>query len=400
MSGTAIITSLGAQGDGLLPDGAHLPFTLPGEQVRLADNAILNPSPDRVTPPCRHFGTCGGCGLQHASDAFVAEWKRDLIARSLAQRGIAGVEIAPTLTSPPGSRRRVAFAGRRTRSGAIVGFHRPGSSEIVPLVECKVAAGAIVATLPLLADLTRAGASRKGELRFTVTDYAGGPEIAVEGAGAVDGPLTARLLTTVQGAGLSRLVWDGEVLASFSTPAEPMGRAAVMPPPGAFLQATREGAAALVAGVAAHLSGARRIADLFAGVGTFALPLAEAAAVRAVESDADAMEALDQAWRAAPGLHQIETERRDLFRRPLLTSEFKGIEAVVIDPPRQGARAQCEELARSDLSRIAMVSCNPATFARDARTLIDGGFALLGVQPVDQFRWSPHVELLARFARR
>lgn len=399
MSGTVVIAALGAQGDGVLPDGGHLPFTLPGEEVRLPDGAVLTPAPERVTPPCRHFGRCGGCAVQHASDAFVAAWKRDLVLRALAQRGIAGADVLDTLTSPPASRRRAAFAARRTRSGAMVGFHARGSDEIVPLDDCRVVMPAILATLPVIAEFAALGGSRRGAMRYIVTDYDAGPEIVAERVRPAGGPLAARLAEMAAAAGLSRLVWDGETLATLAPPVEPVGRARVPPPPGAFLQATRAGAAALLGAVAAHLGGARRVADLFAGCGTFTLPLAEGAEMLAVEADGPSLAALEAGWRGAEGLRQVRTERRDLFRRPLLAAELAGFEGVVIDPPRQGAKAQVAQLAASDVPRIAMVSCNPATFARDARVLIDDGYRLGPILPVDQFRWSPHVELAAGFAR-
>ncbi len=200
-------------------------------------------------------------------------------------------------------------------------------------------------------------------------------------------------------ADLARLAWDGEPVAVLRPPVQAMGAARVVPPPGAFLQATAEGEAALRAAVSEATAGARRIADLFAGCGTFALPLAGAAQVLAVEGDAAMAAALDAGWRQAPGLRPVETQARDLFRRPLLAAEFAGIEAVVIDPPRAGAEAQSRELARSGVARVAAVSCDPASFARDAAILVAGGFTLDWVQPVDQFRWSGHVELAAGFSR-
>ncbi len=399
MSETAIIERLGAQGDGATACGAHLPFTLPGEEVRLADGAVLTPSPDRVEPVCRHFGTCGGCALQHASDTFLAGWKREQVIRALASRGIEGVEVAETLTSPPGSRRRATFSGKRTKSGTLVGFHARGSEEVIALEECPLVTPALTGLLPLLADLTALGASRKGVARFTVTDYPQGPEVVAEQVKPADGPLLPRLAALGAAAGLSRLVWAGEPVAAWRAPVERLGPAEVAPPPGAFLQATREGAAALTEAVLAHLAPCGPVADLFCGIGTFTLPLAAAHPVAAFEGDEAAVAALDAGWRRAQGLQRVRAVARDLFRRPLRPEELKGIEGAVIDPPRQGARAQAEALAASGVERIAMVSCNPATFARDARTLIDGGYRLGRVIPVDQFRWSPHVELMAAFSR-
>jgi 23S rRNA (uracil1939-C5)-methyltransferase len=361
--------------------------------------AVLTPSPVRVQPLCPHFGTCGGCALQHASDRFIALWKRDLIAVALGARGITEVAIRPTVTSPPESRRRIALAARRTRKGVLIGFHAAAATDIVPIETCTVAEPALIAALPRLEELAGLAASRKGEVRLTLTLTNGGIDVAVTGAKAIDGPAQALLAGVAARAGIARLGWNGDEVATMQAPEVTIGRARVVPPPGGFLQPTRDGEAALVEAVGDAVGGAGRIADLFCGSGTFTLALAERAEVHAVEGEAEALAALDAAWRATPGLKRVRCERRDLTHRPLLPAEFKGTEAVVIDPPRAGARPQAEQLARAQVPRLAAVSCNPATFARDARILIDGGYRLEWVQPVDQFRWSPHVELVAAFGR-
>jgi 23S rRNA (uracil1939-C5)-methyltransferase len=406
------IEALGAQGDGLAEGGRlFVPGALPGERVRVLRRGgraqvaeVLAPSPERVTPPCAHFGTCGGCALQHASDRFTAAWKRDLVARALAARGIEGVEIRETLTSPLGARRRVTLAGRRTKKGETVGFHEAGSDRIVPVTECPVADPRLAAVIPRLGELVRVLASRKGEIRIFLTATEAGVDAAVIASKPPDGPARALMAGIAARAGLARLAVDGEVLVTIRPPTVPIGRAEVLPPPGAFLQATAHGEAALVAAVREAVTGPhgppRRAVDLFAGVGTFALPLAEGAAdVRAVEAEAEALAALDSAWRGAEGLGRIVTERRNLFHRPLLPAELGGFDAAVIDPPRAGAREQAVRLAESAVPRIASVSCNPATFARDARILLDGGYRLDWVQPIDQFRHAAHVELVAAFVR-
>lgn len=401
-----VIESLGAQGDGVTAEGLFVPFALPGERVRLMPSghrarleAILSRAPGRADPPCPHFGICGGCALQHASDAMLAGWKADLIRRALASRGIDGVEIRATATSPAGSRRRATFGTRRTKRGAVVGFHAANSDELVPITTCHVAEPALLAALPAVAELAEVGASRKGAMRFTVTASERGLDIAGEGGKPIEGPLYGQLVAVAATRDLARLSWDGEPVVTRRQPVQRMGRAWVAPPPGGFLQATREGEAALVAAVREAVGRASRVADLFAGSGTFALPLAEAAEVRAVDADEDALAALDTGWRGAEGLKQIDTERRNLLSRPLLARELSGFEAVVLDPPRVGARAQAEQIAQAAVPRIVAVSCNPGTFARDARALVDGGYRLDWVLPVDQFRWSPHVELAAAFSR-
>jgi 23S rRNA (uracil1939-C5)-methyltransferase len=407
MADAVEIESLGAQGDGVAEAGMlYVPYTLPGERVRVVRHgdrgrveAVLTPSPERVQPVCPHFGICGGCALQHASERFTALWKRDMIAVALGARGITDVAIRPTVTSAPETRRRITVAARRTRKGVLIGFHAPAATDIVPIETCAVAEPSLIAALPRLEEVAGLAASRKGEVRLTLTLTNGGIDVAVTGAKVIDGPAQALLAGVAARAGIARLGWNGEAVATMRVPEVTMGRARVVPPPGGFLQPTRDGEAALVEAVGEAVGSAGRIADLFAGSGTFALPLAEQAEVHAVEGEDDALAALDAAWRATPGLKRVRCERRDLTHRPLLPDELKGVEAVVIDPPRAGARAQAEQLARGEVPRIAAVSCNPATFARDARILIDGGYRLDWVQPVDQFRWSAHVELVAAFRR-
>ena len=400
------IQTLGAQGDGVTADGVFVPGTLPGETVRIDAAghrgrlvAITAPAAQRVQPVCPHVDTCGGCTLQHASDELLADWKPDLIRRALAARGITDVLIRPIHVSPPHSRRRVTLAARRTKRDVLVGFHPPGSDAITPITDCTVADPRILPVLPALAELTRTGASRKGALRLGVTVSEAGLDVAVSGGKPIEGAMYGQLVAIAATADLARLCWDDEIVVTRRPPYQPMGRARVVPPPGGFLQATADAQAALVLAMREAVGPAKRLADLFCGSGTFSLPLAEQAEVLAVEADPAALQALDAGWRQAEGLRRVRTAARDLFHRPLLPREFKGLDAVVFDPPRQGARAQAEHLASADIARIGAVSCNPATFARDARLLIDGGFRLDWVLPVDQFRWSPHVELAAAFSR-
>lgn len=400
------IESLGAQGDGVTADGVFVPGALPGETVRanpIGHRAelveIVDPAPDRQSAACPHFGQCGGCSLQHASDGLLSIWKQDLLRRALVARGIEGVDIKPTITSPPRSRRRITLSGRRTKKTTVIGFHAAASDEVIPITSCTVATAAIMAGLPKLERVVEVGTSRKGALRITVTETEAGLDVAVEGGKPVEGGLYGELVAIAATSDFARLSWDGDPVVTRRPPWIALGPSRVVPPPGGFLQATKAGEEALLAGTLAAIGNARRIVDLFAGSGTFSLPLAQQAEVHAVENQAEALEALDAAWRQTPGLKMVEHEVRDLYRRPLLPAEFKSFDAVVLDPPRVGARAQCEHLATADVARIAAASCNPATFARDARTLIDGGFRLDWVQPIDQFLWSPHVELVAGFSR-
>lgn len=396
------IERLGHLGDGF-GEGMIAPGALPGELVageerdgRLEGLRVLEPAAERVTPPCPHFRRCGGCAVQHLRDDAVAEWKAGIVRQALAGQGL-DARIASVETSPPRSRRRAVLAARRTKKGALAGFHARASAEIVAVPECRVLHPDLIGALPVAEALAEAGGSRKGELDVAATRTEAGLDVAVTGGKLLDRALRTRLAEIAGGADLARLTWDGEPVAMARPPLLHFGRAAVVPPPGAFLQATAEGEAALVARVRALLAGAGRIVDLFAGCGTFALPLAEAAEVHAVEGAPAMTAALDAGWRQAEGLKQVTTEARDLFRRPLEGEELSRYDAAVIDPPRQGAAAQIARLAAAGVPRIAHVSCNPATFARDAATLIAAGYRMGPVTVVDQFRWSPHVELVAGF---
>lgn len=399
------IDRLGHLGHGIAPGPLYVPGTLPGEVVegtadgdRLLDPKIVTPSPNRVNPPCRHARACGGCQLQHASNAFVAGWKQEVVATALAAQGLTA-DFLPLVTSPPNSRRRATLSARRTKSGVLMGFHARASDTIAEIPDCQLLHPGLLAAFPGLQALVQAGGSRTTELSLLVTLTRGGPDVVVTGGKPLDAALRLDLARLVETHSFARLTWDGETVALRDRPALTMGQATVVPPAGAFLQATTEGEAALLTAVRQALGPQKRVVDLFSGVGTFTLPLAEAMEVHAVEGDAAMTRALDLAARNTPNLHRISTETRDLFRRPLEPDELLTFTAAVIDPPRAGAEAQTAALAQSKLPVIAAVSCNPVTFARDAKTLIAAGYRLDWVQVVDQFRWSTHVELVARLSR-
>ena len=402
------ISRLGHLGDGIAegPGGPlYIPGMLPGEEIegslqgdRLEEVRIVTPSVDRVRPPCSHAKSCGGCLMQHARDGLVEGWKRGIVEGALAGQGLSA-PIRGVATSPARSRRRAVLSGRRTKGGALIGFHARASQLIIPVPNCQLLHSDLMAAMPALEALVIAGGSRTAELDLIVTVSLAGPDVVVTGGKPLDTGLQLDLARIVEAHGLARLTWGDEVVALRAPPVQRMGRALVVPPPGAFLQATAEGESALLDAVRDAVGDAARIVDLFAGCGTFALPLAEQADLRAYEGDAAMIAALDRGWRQAPGLHRLTAEARDLFRRPLEPDEFKGVDAVVIDPPRAGAEAQCATLARSQVPVIAMVSCNPVTFARDARALVAAGYRLDWVQVVDQFRWSAHVELAARLSK-
>ncbi len=397
------IERLGRKGDGVALSGdarALAPLVLPGEVIegeaetgRIAAPRIVTPSPDRIRPLCAHYRACGGCSLMHATDAFTTAWKTQVVLTALAAQGIAA-PVPQVHVSPLCSRRRAVLSGRRTKKGATVGFHGRASEVIVDLAECHVLRPQIVAALPLLRRIVAAGASRAAELSLVVIHGPAGLDLAVRGGKPMEPALFATLAALAEEGDLARLDWDGQAITR-RAPALPMGRAQVVPPPGAFLQATEQGQAALLAAVRAALAGATRVADLFAGCGTFALPLAERAAIHAVEGLAPPLAALDSAWRATPGLNRITTEVRDLARRPLVPDELAHFDGIVIDPPRAGAEAQMRHLAATRVPAVAAVSCDPVSFAKDARILADAGYRIDRLWVVDQFRFSPHVEMVA-----
>ena len=397
-----IIDRLGHQGDGIAAGPVYVPGALPGEEVEgavtdgvMATPRILTPSSDRVRPPCRHAKSCGGCQLQHASDAFLADWKVEVVRTALAAQGLSA-PFRPIAVSPAQSRRRATFSARRTKKGGLAGFHMKASDVIVSVPDCQLVRPQIAAALPLAEELAVLAASRKGELSVLMTRSADGLDLSVTGGKPLDAPLSAALADLARKYDLARIGWDGDFAITRRPPRQIMGRAEVVAPPGAFLQATPEGEAALLDAVREAVGEAGRIVDLFAGCGTFALPLADAARVHAVEGSAPMLTALDHGARNAQGLKPLSTETRDLFRNPLLAEELSRYDAVVIDPPRAGAEAQIAQIAKARVPRIAHVSCNPVTFARDCAALVSAGYRIDWVQVVDQFRWSTHVEMAAQ----
>ena len=394
------IQSLTHTGLGRAEDGTMVPRTLPLEEVEVTDDGvrIVSPSADRVSPPCRHYKSCGGCAMQHASDAFVAAWKASTVERALSAQGIEAT-IAGTITSPIKSRRRAKLAGRRTKKGTLVGFHARASDTLVEVPDCQLLAPELIATLPALNALTALAASRKAEVGMTVSLSVDGPDVHIQTEKELTTDLRVDLAQWANQYGIARLVWVDEPVVTIHPPRQDFGGSLVVPPPGAFLQATKHGEKALQDAVSAIVGDADKVVDLFAGSGTFTLPLARKASVHAVEGVREMMDALDRGWRSTGGLHRVSVETRDLFRRPLLPDELNEFDAIVIDPPRAGAEAQVAEIAESKVATVAMVSCNPVTFARDAKTLIDAGFTLGPVTVVDQFRWSHHTEVVAAFTR-
>ena len=398
----AMIEGLTHLGLGKVDDGRTLlPRVLPGEEIEVTQDGtvrIITPSPDRVTAPCRHFKTCGGCAMQHATDDFVADWKMDIVQRALSAQRIK-TTFRNVLTSPPQSRRRAKIAGKRTKGGAMLGFHAKGTHNLVATPNCQLLTQGIMAAFPILEKLVVIAASRKAEIALTVTETAAGLDVYVDTEMTLTPELRQTLAVFAQENGIARLVWPTEPVVTMNPPEQFFGTTRVTPPAGAFLQATKHGEASLLAAVEEITAQANRIVDLFSGCGTFALPLSARAEIHAVEGDSNMVAALDRGWRGGRNLKRITSETRDLYRRALEPDELLKFDAAVIDPPRAGAEAQIATLAVSAINIIGMVSCNPVTFARDALSLEKAGFTLNWVQVVDQFRWSPHVEMVGNFTR-
>jgi 23S rRNA (uracil1939-C5)-methyltransferase len=406
------ISRLGHRGDGVADTSegpVYVPYTLPGETVTVgpvaghADRRHLvhvdRPSHERIAPVCKHFGTCGGCALQHWSRAEYHLWKRSLVMEALAQANVVAPVGDLIDAHGAGRRRAVLHARRGTHDVLEVGFTAPRAHHIVAIDECPILApglgGALRAAWAIAEMLKPTG--KPLDIQATATDS--GLDIDVRGSGALDAERLTELARVAESQRLARLTRHGELVAQRAQPILQVGRAHVPLPPGAFLQATAKGEATLARLVVEHIGKAKRVADLFAGIGTFALRLAETARVSAADSDAGMIKALEHGASTASGLKPIEAQTRDLFRRPFMASELKALDAVVFDPPRQGAEAQARELAKSAVLVVVAVSCDAATFTRDAKILIDGGYKLAVVTPVDQFRYSHHVEIVAKFVR-
>lgn len=405
------IQSVGGEGDGVAAGPVFVPFSLPGEQVRARGSGerrelleVLRPSPQRVEPPCPHFFACGGCALQHWDHAPYLAWKVERLVGTLARQRIE-TEILPPFAAGPGTRRRVALHARKGgREAARLGYKARKSWDLVDIAVCPIADPAIQAAIPALKRLAAPlfeHPKSAPTLHVTLTDT--GLDVDITGVEAKSGGLSAdarmQLAERAAEADLARVTLAGEMAYMARMPQVRLGPARVGLPPGSFLQATAGAEAAMAGFVVDAVTGANRIADLYCGVGTFTFRLAEIAPVHAADFAPGGVTALIAGLASAPGLKGVTAEARDLVRRPLLAHDLRHVDVAVFDPPRAGAAEQTAELAVSGVSRVIGVSCNPATFARDARVLLDAGFTLERVLPVDQFLWSPHVELVGVFQR-
>ncbi len=416
MTGTAAggleeicIDSLGRLGDGVAHragEPVYVSGALPGERVRISREGafghieqILVPSVDRRAAPCRHYRTCGGCTLQHMQVPAYLDWKQQLLREILARHDLDPA-VAPIRTTGHRARRRAVLRARRTRKDVVLGFHGRRSDQIAPIDDCLLLSPTLVALFGPLRRMLRPVLTRRGEAGVHLLETANGVDVMIEGGRPASLELLDRMAQAAAAMDLARLSWNGEIIAERRRPELVLGEARVTPPPGAFMQAVATAETYLAAAAMEWLAGVQRIADLFCGCGTFGLPLARMAPVHGVDTQAGALAAMQQAAACTAGLKPVTVEKRNLFTDPLRTAELRKYDAVVIDPPRAGAAAQCAELAAAGVPVLVAISCNPVSFARDARVLVAGGYELVEVRPVDQFLYSPHVELAACFRRR
>ena len=407
MSEQVRIDAVGRQGDGIAstPQGrVHVAYTLPGELVEIAREGdrgtllhIIEPSAQRIAQRCKYFGECGGCALEHwAAEPYLA-WKRSLVAEALAREGVSA-EVAQTMPAYGAGRIRAVFHSGRGAKKEAVGFAKRRSHEIVDLDECPVLAPLLEAALPLARQLAKILLSTGKPIDLHVTVAERGLDIDIRGPGKLPKPIESRVVSFAAEKKVLRISLHGEPLAQLMPPTHLIGSVRVTLPPAPFLQATAEGERVLAEKVMQAAEGAKFAADLFSGIGTFALRLASKMKVSAFDNHEPSIAAL-QAAAKSPGLKPVTASVRDLFRWPLVADELKKIDLVVLDPPRVGAEAQTRELAKSKVKKVAYVSCDADAFARDAKTLVDGGFKLVAVTPVDQFQYSPHIELVGVFKR-
>lgn len=400
------IDRLGAKGDGVARIGGadrFVPGALPGERWEIAaDGAArrLSDSPDRVAAPCRHFGRCGGCMAQHMGEGIYLDWKRAIVREAFAHRGIAA-EVLPVRRMPAHTRRRAFLGVERRGDDVLIGFREEGQHALVDMAECLLLDPAIVAALPHFKAMARIAMPDKSSGRLVVTKLDAGLDVAFDNGHKMLQPeKRAELACLAEAARVARLVVAGDPIVVRAEPRLTIGGVEVDVPPSMFLQAVPEAERLMIDLVLEAVpKKARRVGDLFSGLGTFTFPLARRTQVTAFDSDRRALAVLEAAARRATGLKPIEVRVRDLFREPLSPKELEGFDAVVLDPPRAGAAEQTERLSRSKVPVVIAVSCAPATLARDARTLLDAGFRMGPILPIDQFLYSPHVEAVTVFRR-
>lgn len=398
------IEDVGRRGEGIAHHGGSVlfvPGTLPGEEVlaegageRLGLKHITAPSPERVTPFCKHYGRCGGCQLQHWREVPYRAWKKGLVEQALKARGIEH-SVRELIDAHGAGRRRVSIHVRRREKIVTAGFMEARSHNLLDIDICPI----LEPVLARAFDIARAIGAKLSDCDVAVTSTLTGLDVSVKAERKIVELEHAKLAALVHELNLARLGVNGDVIATAAIPKIEMGRVQVAIPPGTFLQATAEGEAVLARLVLEGVGKAKSVADLFCGIGPFAMRLAENSKTEAYDTDKPAIAAMNAAVKATPGIKPLSAAARDLFREPLVPNEMKHFDAVVIDPPRAGAEAQVKQLARSKVKTVVSVSCDVSSFARDAEILIGGGYSLKRVTAVDQFKWSSHVEMIGVFAR-
>jgi len=402
------IERIGAKGDGVAETDAgplFIPRGIPGDVYRIDHDAdagekfhLETPSPHRVTPFCSAFGQCGGCAIQDAEQKIYAQWKKELVGSALAPLGLSD-RVTDFIDAHGAGRRRVTFHARRRDGDIVIGFMRAKSHEVIDLNSCPLLVPQLQDSALRLKPLARLLLKSDKPIDIAVTATPNGLNVDLRGHGPASPELRMKLTRESELLDLARLSLHGDIIVERRAPLIAIGKASVILPPGCFLQATETGEDALQSAVLSHLKDARKVADLFAGIGTFALRLAEYASVHALENDPASINALVRATRDVSGLKPVTVETRDLFRRPLVPLELNAFDHVVIDPPRAGAEAQMRMLASSRVSRVISVSCHLGSFVRDAALLLAGGYQLGKVTVIDQFRHSTHCELVGIFER-
>ena len=385
----------------------EMPFSLPGEIVdyKLDDLGHTNwmelksSSPYRKKALCPQFKKCGGCSLQHATEEFVTDWKKTSVVSALEQRQLYP-QFLNTFVTPERSRRRAVFSGRRTKTGTIVGFNSLRSERIVPILGCIILENSILSFLTGMEKITARACTRTSTIKIHVANSDNGLDVLVAAGRPLDIELRKFLTSIAVEYNLARLSWDGELIVSMEPPAQMLGEIKIIPPVYFFMQATKEAEIAMIKDVCKALENEKVVADLFSGFGTFSLPLSKTKRVLAYEHSSDMLSSLDLASRQAPNLKEIKTEFRDLHKNPVLRAELSELDGAVVNPPRSGAYLQCKELAKSGVQTIVLVSCNLTTFIRDTEILIKGNYDIDWVRVIDQFRWSHHIEIIARLSQK
>ncbi len=403
------IDELGAKGDGVATDGTFVPFTLPSDVVEIDDevenhqilppSSIVRASPFRVEPVCKHFGVCGGCALQHFEQGEYLKWKRQLVVDAFSSVGIE-TEIDPCMPIPTNSRRRATFSAITTAAGTIFGFLGRQSHEIIDIAECPILVTDISSQFEVLRELAGLSVPASEQVKLSVLACENGLDIALEAPTTLSERRRKAIIDWAITGHQVRVSYAGEIIIQTIIPQLTIGAAILTPPPGSFVQAVGDAEKQMAGLITAHLKKSKRVIDLFSGVGTFALHLLPKSIVHAVEFEKAALSSLENSQKSMTGTKTLTIEPRDLDRRPLQASELEAYTGAIFDPPRAGAEVQVRELAKSRITKIAAVSCNPTTLARDAKILIDAGYKLIKVTPIDQFLYSAHVEVVALFERK